>query len=519
MRDYLSGVSDAVAFYRAPPLAAESFVAKAREIGRLSATERYAVAGDVVRPVGPAARELLARVIDQSGFFVTTGQQPGLFGGPLYSFYKALTAIRLARELRELLARPVMPLFWIASDDHDWAEASRIHLVDRGGKLREVSLGDSSTGVPRSLSRTLVGAAANDAVATVARAFGSNDFRDGYLRSIAEAYAPDATMAEAFGTFMAELLGQTELGLIEADDRRLKRASAPLLSAEADDPEASERALEGTARRLKENRYRLQVPQIPGASLLMVELEEGRERLQAVRGDFSLRRSGRRLSRRSLGSLIESRPEVVSPNVLLRPIVESYLFPNLAYVGGPGELAYLGQLEGLFERHGTARPIAFPRASLMVVEAKVERVLEMCGIEPDELRDASAMIGKLTRARLPAEIVNALARWRGAVEEQGAELADAVESLDPTLAGAVARARGAGVGAADALEKKIARAARRLDETTEARIRRAHAHLWPLNRAQDRVLGPLQYLMLYGPTFVDRALEAISIDLNGEGSR
>ena len=119
MRDYLSGVGDAVAFYRAPPLAAESFVAKAREIGRLSATERYAVASDVVRPVGPAARELLERVIDRSGFFVTTGQQPGLFGGPLHSLYKALTAIRLARELRELLAHPVMPLFWIASDDHD----------------------------------------------------------------------------------------------------------------------------------------------------------------------------------------------------------------------------------------------------------------------------------------------------------------------------------------------------------------------------------------------------------------
>ena len=119
----------------------------------------------------------------------------------------------------------------------------------------------------------------------------------------------------------------------------------------------------------------------------MVDLEEGRERLQAVRGGFSLRRTRRTLSRRSLGSLIESSPEAVSPNVLLRPVVESYLFPNLAYVGGPGELAYLGQLEGLFKRHGTARPIAFPRASLMVVEAKVERVLEWCGIEPDELRD------------------------------------------------------------------------------------------------------------------------------------
>jgi len=198
-------------------------------------------------------------------------------------------------------------------------------------------------------------------------------------------------------------------------------------------------------------------------------------------------------------------------------VVESFLFPTLAYVGGPGELAYFGQLGGLFRRHGVGMPLVVPRASLLVVERRVAGVLEKFALTADEVREGDALLSRFARDRLPDAVKDAVADWRAAVEAHGEELAAEIAAVDPALRGAVTRARNAGLSALGTLEKKIVRAARRRSETTRARIDKARVNLWPAGKPQDRVLSPLQYLMRYGPEFPSLALRGIRIRRDEDG--
>ncbi len=329
-----------------------------------------------------------------------------------------------------------------------------------------------------------------------------------------DTFNPWATVASAFSDLMAELLRDTPVGLVDAAHPALKEASRPILRAEAEDPAASEEAVAETGNALAGLGYTLQVPVISGAVNLLTDLEAGRDRLQRSGRGFTGRRSGQAVSRRRLMSLIEDARGLVSPNVLLRPVVESFVFPTLAYVGGPGELAYFGQLSGLFRRHGTGMPVAVPRASLLAVETKVSRVLEKFGLEVGELRDADGLLSRFAREQVPREAGTAVRRWRDAVQSVAAELEGVSAGIDPGLAGAVAKARNAGLSALDTLEKKIVRAVKRQSETAGAQIMKASVNLWPAGRPQDRVLTPLQYLMRYGANFTRSALREARVELD-----
>ena len=513
-RDYLAGEEAANHFYRGSPYRAETYRRKAEELDLARSGDTFATAERVVRPVGAEGKGLLRRVVDGNGYFVTTGQQPGLFGGPLYSLYKALTAVRLAGELERLLARPVMPLFWIASDDHDWEEANHTVVVDGSNRLVRLTLGPAAEGPPRPLGRTPLGASVEEALDRLAHAFPRNDFHARCVAGLRDAYQPGATMASAFRGWMAELLRETPIGLVDAGDPALKEACRPVFRAEAEDPAAGERVLAETADALRDHGYGLQVPLIPGAANLFVDLRHGRERLQRTDGGFLLRRSRGELSRRRVLGLIDDDPGSVSPNVLLRPVVESSLFPTLAYVGGPGELAYFAQLGGLFRRHGTGMPVVVPRGSLLAVENKVRKVLEKFGLATGDVRDLEALLSRFARDRMPGEVRDATVRWRGAVESLGDELADAAAAVDPALRGAVTKARNTGLAALGALEKKIVRTVKRNAETTRAQIAKAHVNLWPGGKPQDRILCSLQYLMRYGPEFPALAYRHMDIRID-----
>lgn len=509
VRDYLEGVPAAAAFYAGSPFSVESYRRKARELDA-AASGRAEAAAAMIRPVGPPGAVLLREVVAGGGYFVTTGQQPGLFGGPLYSLYKALSAVRLATRLGRALGKPVMPLFWVASEDHDWEEANHTWVLDGANALHRLDLGPEPGVARRALADTPMGAAVPDAVARLTDLFPDNDFRARYVALLRETCRPDATLAHAFAALMGELLADTPLGLVDAADPTVKAASRPLLHAEADESVASEDALVRTGAELRDAGYQLQVPLIPAAVNLFLHGDDGRDRLQRNgTGDFRLRRSGRPLSRRRVLEAIAADPCAVSPNVLLRPVVESALFPTLAYVGGPGELAYFGQLGRLFRRHGLGMPVAVPRASLLVVERKVAKALDSFDLEVDDVQELDGLLGRLAQEGTPDDVKRAMGRWRSEVAAAAKAAAAAAVGLDPTLKGAVAAARNSGLGALATLEKKIARAVKQKNETAWNRLLKAQANLWPRGKPQERILGPLQYVMRYGPAFTAQALEEV----------
>ncbi len=514
VRDYLNGIEPAASFFRGSPFHLATYRDKARELERATGPEAISRVAPMIRPVGPMAKQTLREVARDHGYFVTTGQQPALFGGPLYSLYKALTAVRLAQALTSALGRPVMPLFWVASEDHDWHEANHAHVIGESNELHRVVLGPGLARAGRPLGSVRLGDGIHSAVEQLAGHFPRNDFHTHYVDLVRDSFHPSATMASAFSDLMTELLRDTPLGLVDAADPALKLASRPLLRAEAEDPSASEAAVSRNCDELTRRGYHSQVQYIPGATNLFLDSVDGRDRLQHGADGFELRRTGRTVSRDDFLALIDDEPNRVSPNVLLRPVVESFVFPTLAYVGGPGELAYFGQLGRLFRRHGVGMPVVAPRGSLLALEKKVVRVIDKFELEVDELREGNALLSRFARGQVPEGVTGTVSAWRGAVESFAADLTGAVDSIDPVLKAAVAKARNSGLAAVGVLEKKIVRAVKRGSEVTWNQIAKAQVNLWPAGKPQDRVLGPLQYLMRYGGDFVLMALREIRVELH-----
>ena len=517
IRDYLDAEPALAPFFAGHPFDPDAYRRKAEEIrGRFDGDALSAMAG-AIRPLGDEARDTLGRVVAGEGFVVTTGQQPGLFGGPLYTVHKALSAIALARRLKALLDAPVLPLFWVASDDHDWEEANHIHALDPGNTLRRLALeGDPESS--RSMGRRNLDGGAETALGQLSELLPPSEFTASIIERLRGAYST-GSVAAAFTEVMAGLFEGKLLGLVDAQDPVVRRLGLPVIRRELARSGEHEAALAGQTARLEAAGYAAQVAVLPGASNVFYEDESGRERLVREGDGWVLRGSGRRMDDAGVDALLEDAPERFSGNVVLRPVVESAVFPTLAYVGGPGEVGYLAQTGCLFEAHGVGMPVVVPRLSVTLVEGKVSKVLDKFGLEVEAFRKpAHELVAEVVREEVPAEVEEAVGRLRGAVGEGYEALFEAAREIDPTLKGPIYQARGEAFRQLAEVEKKIRQHLKAQNETGLEQLEKAAVNLAPMGKPQERVLNVHQYLARYGEGLLDAILERMEIRMDGTGS-
>ncbi len=520
VEDYVQGDAALAPFFAGHPFDAAAYRRKADEVrGRFDPAALTAMA-EAVRPSGPAAAEKLERIATGAGFLVTTGQQPGLFGGPLYTVHKALTAIALARRLEELLDAPVLPLFWVASDDHDWLEANHVSVLDMDNELRTLAL-DGENNPPHSMGRRALDGAAESALDELAQALPPSEFTPPIMERLRGAYS-EGTVAGAFTRTLKAVLGDLSLGFVDAQEPALRRAGLPVLKRELESAAAHEEALRRQTERMEAAGYASQVPILPGAANVFHEDEEhGRERLLREDGSWVLRASKRKLSDEELRRELEESPERFSANVVLRPVLESAVFPTLAYVGGPGEVRYLAQTGCLFEAHGVGMPMVFPRLGVTLVEGKVRKVLDKFGLEEGDLvgRPIHEVIAGVVRDDVPEDVQAALGELRQSLQKGYQAVYDAAEGIDPTLKGPIFGARNEGFKAISEVEKKIRQHVKLKEETALDQIEKVAVNLAPGGKPQERVLNVHQYLARYGSELVPSILERMEIELasSGEG--
>ncbi|HEY8450128.1 MAG TPA: bacillithiol biosynthesis cysteine-adding enzyme BshC, partial [Bacillota bacterium] len=343
--DYWERFSDLQSFFPYNPWDGESYARRAAWLDQAFTGDRGALAADLrdyqhQLDADAAALQQVALLAQPGTLVVVTGQQAGLLGGPLFTLYKAVTAIRLARELGEQLGRPVVPVFWIASDDHDFDEVRRAYLRDRRGRLRELAL-------PGQRGRRPVGELPPprrwlSLLREVEQALGERLHHRPVLER-AEHIPADANWADAFGRLLAGLLSRYGLVILNPMRRPLRallRDFFPLALLRKD---SIHRELAAAATRLERRGY-------PPALAFDVEhshlflLEDGeRVALQFQDGELVDRDGRVRLSLASALRLMDEEPWRFSPNVVLRPLAQDKLLPTLAYVAGPGEVGYLAQ--------------------------------------------------------------------------------------------------------------------------------------------------------------------------------
>ena len=458
----------------------------------------------------------LDRWVEERGIIVTTGQQPGLFGGPLYSLYKGVSAVRLAEHLEALLGRPVLSVFWVASEDHDWDEADHTYVIDTENELVRLQVPDPGH-IRRALHRIPLGEEIVDVVEQAVRTVPATDFSAPFLDQLREAYKPGATLADGFAGVLSGLLAPLGMCFADAASPVVKKLSGPVLLEELDRAEAHEALLREDANRLESSGYPPQVPILDGAVNLFLEGPGGRERIYRNGKDFELRHSRESVSAEAVRERAESDPLALSPNVLLRPVVESSIFPVVSYVAGPGEAAYYAQIKRLFQAHGLMMPVIYPRHAVTVVEAKVRKRLDKFGLDLERLqRPLHEIMSDMAREEVPLDVRQALGELKGAVARGSADLLEAATRIDPTLKGPVTNARNSALSAFQAAERKIIQSVKRENEVAASQLEVAQRHLFPDGQPQERILAPLYYLVRYGSDFVASLAAGFAVDLAEE---
>mgnify|MGYP001132242413 CR=1 FL=1 len=513
LRDYVHAFPRLAPFFAGNPQAPGAYAEHARQRDLRSYRRREL--GDVLQTQNACwgAPAVVHQRIEELGqpraVAVVTGQQTGLFGGPLFTLYKALTAIGLAARLGQELERPVIPVFWMVSEDHDVAEADHIHLLDRTGALvgvRHTSWGSPDGFMPANL---LLGPDVQKTLDRVWELIPSTEFTPPLHEALAHAFAPGRTLAEAFAHWMMHLLGGFGLVLADGADPALKRLATRILDQELQEAPRSSRCILAASDSLRTLGYPVQIEARPdGVNCFL--LREGRWGLTKEGEGFRIHDREERISGADLRRLVQDRPERLSPNVALRPIVQDAIFPTIAYIAGPGELAYFAQLRGVYQAFDVPMPLVVPRAFITLLEPRVAQLLERFRLSlPDLTQEPEQLASQVMRALLPADFGVALAKARQSTSAIFHDVAEAISAIDPTLKATVGQAAGHFQGHLDQLERKAVQAMKRRETEARQQIQRVREALMPGGKPQERVFAILPFLAKYGPGLVQTLQAAI----------
>jgi bacillithiol biosynthesis cysteine-adding enzyme BshC len=517
VRDYFAASPALAGFFAAHPSDGEAFRAKAEAVRARLTPERRNALRPALRPTNEAARAKLTRILDGEGVFVTTGQQAGLFGGPTYTITKILSAVRLAEALEELLQQPCMAVFWVASDDHDWDEANHTFVLDAEQRVHRITLAAAADAPDLPMSERVLGEQVEDALAAFIERLPPSEFAPSIDVLLRSTYKPRSTVAQAFGDLLHGFFHDTELAFIDPASPELKAAAAPLMAYELKNATQHARLLARQSERLIEAGYHAQVAVAEDAANVFFHDPLGRERLVRDDDGWALRRTRRIIPDTELHAMLDADPTKFSPNVFLRPVIESAVLPTVAYVGGPAEVSYFAQIGCLFHAHGIEPPIVVPRFGLTVVEGKVRKVLDKFGLT---IADVGApfheLVTRIVRERLPDDVTAPLAALREAVMREFARLARGGEAIDPTLRGWLTGQRNTFLGQLEAAEKKITSHRRKRSDIEIEQLRRAASNLQPEGTHQERALNALPLVARYGPGILSDIAEAMTYWLHGK---
>lgn len=472
---------------------------------------RVIAAQQAERGAPEAARTAAAALSDPRTVVVITGQQAGLFGGPLFTLLKAITAMKLAADVARDHDVKVVPVFWIDAEDHDWPEVQSCTVLDADLQPRTVRLPDLPGAGDLPIARLTLTSDIDSAFEALGQALQDTDFKPALLNDLRQAYRAGTGMASAFGRWLEAVLGPHGLVVYDSSDAAAKPLVRDLFAREIAEPGVTAQLAAEAGQRLVAAGYHSQVEPAGGAISLFY-LNAGREAMRGVGDRVTI--GARETTAAALADEARRTPEHFSPNVLLRPLVQDTIFPTICYVAGPNELAYLGQLRGVYEHFGVPMPLMYQRATATLVDSATLRFLTKYELPLEALQpqDESAL-NQLLQQQLPPTVEQALAAVASLLDERMAAVAGAVPQIDPTLEGTVRSTLGRMQHDLHTLHNKVIQAAKRKDETLRRQFQRAQALAFPHGHPQEREIGFVWLLNRYGPALVDRLLEDLPLSM------
>ncbi len=503
--DYLSYAPELRPFY---PQAPEAGLVASRAAAVAAGSPIHKEVADALERQNRAwgaGEKTLANIqrLREGAHAAVTGQQVGLFGGPLLSLLKAASVLALAKQV-ESAGVPCVPVFWMATEDHDLAEVNQALLLGSDYQLTAFTApAEGKADSPVAAVRFAAGTA--ELVEKAAELLGESEVA-GYLR---KSYREGETFSGAFARLYTRLFGGHGLILLDPADAELHRVAAPLFV------EAIERAGELDDALLARNReisaagYHEQVKVTAESTPLFALVDGARVPVHRANGGFKILK--RQLAKDELLREIADRPEEFNANVLLRPVLQDYWLPTLAYIGGPAEIAYFAQVGVVYEKLlGRVTPI-LPRTSATLLEPKIEHLLTKYGLQLQDLFHGERQLrDELAQRSLPPGLKLDFERGLLAVEEAMQRIGESLYKLDPTLVEASRRAANKMRYQVGRLEKRAAQAELRKEDLLTRHAAQMENALYPKRALQEREIAGVYFLSRYGVGLIDRLIEAAS---------
>ena len=476
------------AWYEPRPDGPIAWRARLEEIRSSFAKDWLSRLAPAIAATGEAAERLQAAA-EGHGVVVTTGQQPGLFGGPIYTLSKALSALAFANALQEVTGIPVAPVFWAATDDADFKEASStVIAVSGGAQLLRI---DHTESLGRTMDSMPLGEVSAELDALSHSAGSASDRTP--LEMLQRYYTPRATIGSAYVSFLRELFDPLGISVIDASHPATREAARPVLKSALEKSREIAEALKARNGEIEAAGFSPQVQDVPGLSLVFNSGPGGRKRIP-------LKASGGHTTDGEMG-----------PNVLLRPVVERAVLPTAAYLGGPAEIAYFAQIAPIADALGVARPLILPRWSCTILESHVEQILEKLYLLPEDFRDPHEVEGRVARARLPKAVIEELRTTRAMLDERLDALSQAVTREQAPVSPAVTGGLRANLTRRlDRFERRIVAAVKSKHADVMHDIATARGSLYPFGKPQERSLNFVPLLARYGKNLRDQMLEDAS---------
>ena len=450
----------------------------------------------------------IARFRDGASAAVT-GQQVGLFGGPAFSLYKALTAVKLAEEA-SVAGVDTVPVFWIATTDHDLAEVNHVAFPAPNAGLQTIST--SSHGVEDAPVGTIhFGEDIQIAVQSASEILGDSPISD----MLRDSYRPGETLGSAFARLFARLFTDWGVILLDPSDPELHALAMPVYAAAIERAARLDDALLARGKELESAGYHQQVKVTPSSTLLFTIRDGARipihRRLNGNSTECLVR--DEKISQQDLLHQIATAPHNFSPNVLLRPVVQDHLLPTLAYTGGTAEVAYFAQAAVVYEEiKGRVTPIV-PRFSATIIDPKIQGLLERYALSVQDLFvGEDAVREKIAKKILPEELQSAFDRAAQTLDQSLAAVRAALLQLDKTLGEAADNAGSKMQHQLETLRSRAARAELRQSELAARHAQQLTSSLYPNKSLQEREIGGIYYLARHGDDLLHQLYENLQTD-------
>jgi bacillithiol biosynthesis cysteine-adding enzyme BshC len=447
---------------------------------------------------------------------VVSGQQAGLFGGPLYTIYKALSAVKLAECMSQRGIKAV-PVFWIATEDHDFVEVAKAEIINRECALTSVSVPDQIhvDGLP--VGRVTLDESVSSTIQVALAALPKTEFSDDLATLLREAYGPGQNFGAAFARVMTKLVGARGLILLDPLDSQLKQLAAPLYAEAARQAHEIANAIVSRSRELEAAGYHAQVTPSENSFPLFWHDENGaRQALtRNENGKYQTKNGKAEYSADEFADWARREPDRFSPNVTLRAVVQDFLLPTIAYYGGSAEIAYFAQTAEVYRILDRPATPILPRASLTFVEKHTWRALERYGISlTDFFGGLDHVVARVVEGYLGKETSAAFEHTTKTFNSELDGLQDHLRRVDPTLADALDKGRRKINYQIDGLRTRFNRAQVGRDEAVHRQIERAFDLLYPAKALQERHINITSLLARHGRFVIDWVFDAIDLGSN-----